>query len=137
MAAQLAEQVTVVAAAGTEGGGAALDQVIGMSVATGIITAGLLWIGYLHRQRRITWLQDLADKAGQKMNRPSWVALPSLLFISTIICAMFGFIWDVSLHIGKGRDAGPLANPAHYFIMVGLFLLFIAGLLTISVAPLY
>ncbi|MFL0283778.1 hypothetical protein ACJH6H_00770 [Mycobacterium sp. SMC-21] len=131
MAAQLAEQVTVVAAAGTEGGGAALDQVLGMSVATGIITAGLLWIGYLHRQRRITWLQNLADKAGRKMNRPSWVALPSLLFISTIICAMFGFIWDVSLHIGKGRDAGPLANPAHYFILVGLFLLFIAGSLSI------
>ena len=57
---------------------------------------------------------DLADAAGRKMNRPSWVALPSLLFISTIICAMFGFIWDVSLHIGKGRDAGPLANPAHF-----------------------
>lgn len=131
MAAQLAEQVTVVAAAGTEGGGAALDQVIGMSVATGIITAGLLWIGYLHRQRRITWLQDLAEAAGRTMNRPSWVALPSLLFISTIICAMFGFIWDVSLHIGKGRDAGPLANPAHYFILVGLFLLFIAGSLSI------
>ena len=40
---------------------------------------------------------------------------------------MFGFIWDVSLHIGKGRDSGPLANPAHYFILVGLFLLFVAG----------
>ena len=45
MAAQLAEQVTVVAAAGTEGGGAALDQVLGMSIATGIITAGLLYWG--------------------------------------------------------------------------------------------
>ena len=127
----MATQISVLAAAGTEGGGAALDQVLGMSVATGIITAGLLWIGYLHRQRRITWLQNLAETAGRKMNRPSWVALPSLLFISTIICAMFGFIWDVSLHIGKGRDAGPLANPAHYFILVGLFLLFIAGSLSI------
>jgi hypothetical protein len=65
------------------------------------------------------------------MNRPPWVALPTLLFTSTIICAMFGFIWDVSLHIGKGRDSGPLANPAHYFILVGLFLLFIAGSLAI------
>ena len=45
----------------------------------------------------------------------------------TLICALFGFIWDVSLHIGKGRDPGPLANPAHYFILVGLFLLFVAG----------
>jgi hypothetical protein len=42
---------------------------------------------------------------------------------------LFGFIWDVSLHIGKGRDPGPLANPAHYFILFGLFLLFIAGCL--------
>lgn len=121
----------MLAAAGTEGGGADLDQIIGVSVATGIITAGLLWIGILHRTRRITWLDTLANKVGAKMNRPPWVALPTLLFTSTIICAMFGFIWDVSLHIGKGRDSGPLANPAHYFILVGLFLLFIAGSLAI------
>lgn len=123
--------LSVLAEAGTEGGGADLDQIIGVSIATGIITAGLLWIGILHRTRRITWLDTLANKVGNKMNRPPWVALPTLLFTSTIICAMFGFIWDVSLHIGKGRDSGPLANPAHYFILVGLFLLFIAGSLAI------
>ncbi|MCW2517466.1 MAG: hypothetical protein JWR46_85, partial [Mycobacterium sp.] len=60
---------------------------------------------------------------------PAWVALPIALFITTIITALFGFIWDVSLHIGKGRDPGPLANPAHYFILFGLFILFIAGCL--------
>ena len=53
--------------------------------------------------------------------------MPLALFIATLICALFGFIWDVSLHIGKGRDPGPLANPAHYFILIGLFLLFVAG----------
>jgi hypothetical protein len=114
-------------AQGTEGGGAALDQVIGMSVATLVVTAGLLWIGYLHRQRRITWLNSLAEWAARKFKRPPWVALPMALFIATLICALFGFIWDVSLHIGNGRDSGPLANPAHYFILFGLFLLFIAG----------
>ncbi|AGB26442.1 hypothetical protein Mycsm_06289 [Mycobacterium sp. JS623] len=116
-----------VLAQGSEGGGAALDQVIGMSVAALVVTAGLLWIGYLHRQRRITWLNNLAEWAGRKFKRPPWVALPMALFIATLICALFGFIWDVSLHIGKGRDPGPLANPAHYFILFGLFLLFIAG----------
>jgi hypothetical protein len=116
-------------AEGTEGGGAALDQVIGMSVVAAVVTLGLLWIGYLHRQRRITWLNNLAEWAGTKFKRPPWVALPMALFISTLICALFGFIWDVSLHIGKGRDPGPLANPAHYFILFGLFLLFIAGCL--------
>src|SRR6478735_6172939 len=114
-------------AQGSEGGGSALDQVIGMSVVALILSLGLLWIGYLHRQRRITWLNSLAEWAGRKFNRPPWVALPMALFITTLICALFGFIWDVSLHIGKGRDPGPLANPAHYFILVGLFLLFVAG----------
>jgi len=118
-------------AAGTEGGGAALDQVIGMTVVAAVISVGLVWIGYLHRQRRITWLQNLADYAGRKFKRPPWVALPMALFITTLICALFGFIWDVSLHIGKGRDPGPLANPAHYFILFGLFLLFVAGCLAI------
>jgi hypothetical protein len=59
------------------------------------------------------------------------VALQVFLFTATIIAALFGFIWDVSLHIGKGRDPGPLANPAHYFILFGLFLLFIAGTVAI------
>jgi hypothetical protein len=118
-------------AKGTEGGGAALDQVFGMTVATAIVTGGLLWIGYLHRTRRVTWVQNLAEFTGRKYNRPPWVALQVLLFTATIICAMFGFIWDVSLHVGKGRDPGPLANPAHYFILIGLFLLFIAGMMTV------
>ncbi len=123
--------VTLTAAAGTEGGGAALDQVIGMSVVALIVTVALLWIGYLHRNRRITWLNNFAEWLGRKFHRPPWVALQVFLFTATIICALFGFIWDVSLHIGKGRDAGPLANPAHYFILIGLFLLFIAGSMAI------
>jgi hypothetical protein len=125
---QGSESVSITAR-GSEGGGAALDQVIGMSVVAFVVTAGLLWIGYMHRQRRITWLNNLAEYAARKFKRPPWVALPMALFITTLICALFGFIWDVSLHIGKGRDPGPLANPAHYFILFGLFLLFIAGCL--------
>jgi len=122
------ETVSVLAQGG-EGGGAALDQVIGMSVVALIVFAALMWIGYMHRQRRITWLNSLAEWSGRKFKRPPWVALPMALFIATLICALFGFIWDVSLHIGKGRDPGPLANPAHYFILFGLFLLFVAGCL--------
>ena len=123
------ESVQFVAAT-AEGGGAALDQVIGMSVVALVVTVALLWIGYLHRMRRITWLQNLAERTGVKFKRPPWVALQVFLFTATIIAALFGFIWDVSLHIGKGRDPGPLANPAHYFILFGLFLLFIAGTLS-------
>ena len=38
--------------------------------------------------------------------------------------------WDISLHIDNGRDAGPLANPAHYLILFGLFGIFAAGFLS-------
>ena len=39
--------------------------------------------------------------------------------------------WDISLHIDDGRDAGPLANPAHYLILFGLYGIFAAGFLAI------
>ncbi|MFE6858221.1 hypothetical protein [Nocardia sp. NPDC057668] len=106
-----------------------------MSGSAGVIGLILLWVGYLHRTRRITWLQRLADGLGRLFNRPGWVALPVALFLATILTALLGFIWDVSLHIGNGRDEGPLANPAHYFILVGLFFLFTAGM-TAIVLPL-
>ncbi|WP_068271798.1 hypothetical protein [Aldersonia kunmingensis] len=115
----------------SEGGGAALGQVFGMTAAAGVVSIVLLWIGYLHRTRKITWLARLADWAAGRLHRPPWAALPMLFFVTTIVCALFGFIWDVSLHIGKGRDSGPLANPAHYFILIGLFFLFIAGMLAV------
>src|SRR6476620_8070893 len=115
----------------SEGGGAALGQVFGLSMAAAIVSVVLLWVGYLHRTKKITWLARVADWSAGRLHRPPWAALPMLFFVTTIVCALFGFIWDVSLHIGKGRDAGPLANPAHYFILVGLFFLFIAGMLAV------
>ncbi|KLO41416.1 hypothetical protein ABW17_14355 [Mycobacterium nebraskense] len=111
--------------------GAGLDQVIGLSVAAVVISVVLLWIGHAHRTHRIEWLTRVADKLGEKFHRPSWVALPVLIFTTSIICALFGFIWDVSWHIGNGRDPGPLANPAHYFIIIGLFGVFLGGMVSV------
>jgi len=42
--------------------------------------------------------------------------------------------WDISLHIDNGRDPGPLANPAHYLILVGLYGVLLAGVLSIALA---
>ncbi|WP_245673509.1 hypothetical protein [Nocardia lijiangensis] len=102
-----------------------------MTGSAGLIALALLWVGYLHRTRRITWLGAAADRIGAVFNRPGWVALPIVMFLATILTALLGFIWDVSLHVGNGRDEGPLANPAHYFILAGLFFLFTAGMLAI------
>jgi hypothetical protein len=109
--------------------GAGLSQVIGLSIAAAVIAAAMLWVGYAYRTHRITWLGRIGDWLGEKFDRPSWVALPVLVFTTSIICALFGFIWDVSWHIGNGRDPGPLANPAHYFIVIGLFGIFLGGAL--------
>lgn len=111
--------------------GAGLNQVIGLSIAAMVIALVMLWVGHAHRTHRISWLGRFADRLGVKFKRPSWVALPVLVFTTSIIGALFGFIWDVSWHIGNGRDPGPLANPAHYFIIIGLFGIFVAGLLAI------
>jgi len=113
--------------------GAGLNQVIGLSIAAMLIALLMLWVGYAHRTRRISWLARIADRLAEKFNRPSWVALPVLVFTTSIICALFGFIWDVSWHIGNGRDPGPLANPAHYFIVIGLFGIFLAGAIAVVV----
>ena len=122
-------ELTYVAEAPARGAG--LNQVIGLSIAAVVIGVVMLWIGHAHRTHRIEWLTRIADKIGEKFHRPSWVALPVLVFTTSIICALFGFIWDVSWHIGNGRDPGPLANPAHYFIIIGLFGVFLAGMVSV------
>ena len=71
--------------------------------------------------------------AGRVGNLPPWVALPSALGTASLITALLGMYWDISLHIDNGRDAGPLANPAHYLILFGLFGIFAAGFLAMTI----
>ncbi|HUQ00505.1 MAG TPA: hypothetical protein VM093_08605 [Aeromicrobium sp.] len=109
-------------------GGAALDQVIGLTVGAGIVTAVLLLIAWQHRTHRIDWYERLGEAAGRTFGWTPWASLANIFVSATLVTALLGFLWDVSIHAGRGRDAGPLANPAHYFILFGLFFLFIAGM---------
>ncbi len=109
-------------------GGAALDQVIGLTAGSGVVTLILLYIAWQHRTHRIEWLQRLGEFAGRVLGTTAWAAVALVFITVTLVTADLGFMWDVSLHAGRGRDDGPLANPAHYFILVGLFFLFIAGM---------
>ena len=61
---------------------------------------------------------------------PAWAAIPAGIIIVSLITALFGMLWDISLHIAQGRDEGPLANTAHYFILAGLFGVFSSGFLS-------
>ncbi len=109
-------------------GGAELGQVIGLSIAATVVTAILLVVAWAHRTHRIDWFQKLGDRLGALHGEPGWSTIPTAFVGSSLIVALLGFMWDVSLHAGRGRDAGPLANPAHYLILYGLFALFIAGM---------
>jgi hypothetical protein len=113
--------------------GAALDQVIGASAAAIVLTGGLVVFGVAHRQGRTRGLRRLADRAAAISGLPYWSALPLGLASVSLLLALFGMYWDVSLHIDNGRDPGPLANPAHYFILAGLFGVFAAGFLAMVI----
>ncbi|MGA8987330.1 hypothetical protein [Aeromicrobium sp.] len=109
-------------------GGAELGQVVGLSIAAVLVTSVLLVIAWAHRTHRIEWFDRFGRLLGRRTGEPGWSTIPSLFVATSLIVALLGFMWDVSLHAGRGRDAGPLANPAHYLILYGLFALFIAGM---------
>jgi hypothetical protein len=109
-------------------GGAELGQVIGLSIAATVVTIVLLVIAWAHRTHRIEWFDRLGRRLGASHGEPGWSTIPTMFVASSLIVALLGFMWDVSLHAGRGRDAGPLANPAHYLILYGLFALFVAGM---------
>jgi hypothetical protein len=115
-------------------GGAAISEIVIATAGAGVITTALLLIGLGHRNGRITWLRLLGDVSAARSGMPAWAAIPSGLAAISLIGALFGMLWDISLHIDDGRDPGPLANPAHYFILAGLFGTFTAGFLAIVLA---
>ena len=113
-------------------GGAGLGEVIGATSGALVATAALLTLAIGHRSGRSNTLRRAAGWAERLTGIPGWAALPSMLVTVALITALFGMYWDISLHIDDGRDPGPLANPAHYFILVGLFGIFAAGLIAIA-----
>src|SRR3954449_12171477 len=123
---------TVLAAGDPPAGGAGLGQVVGATLGGLVATAVLIWIITAHRSGRIAWVGKLANLAERQTGLPGWASLPSALIGGSLLIAVFGMYWDISIHIDKGRDPGPLANPAHYFILVGLFGVFFCGIVSIA-----
>jgi hypothetical protein len=120
-----------VAEAAKPAGGAALGEVVIATAGAMLATGALLVLGFLHRAGRTNLLRKVGEKASQQTGLPPWAAVPSQLVAVSLVVALIGMYWDISLHIDDGRDAGPLANPAHYFILAGLFGTFAAGFLAI------
>jgi hypothetical protein len=106
-----------------------MGQVIGGTIGAAILTALMLGVAIGHRSGRIQFVQRLGDRCGAILGLPGWSALPLLVLGDFLLVAVFGMYWDISIHLDNGRDPGPFANAAHYFILVGLFGIFFAGLL--------
>ena len=113
-------------------GGAALDQVL---IATGgglLVTAAIFVLCVGHRTGRIPLLGYANTISPALSGLPGWAGLPSLIALLTLVPALFGLQWDESLHIGQGRDDGPLANPSHYLLLGGIFGAFAAGVIAMA-----
>ncbi|HEX2233483.1 MAG TPA: hypothetical protein VHG69_08975, partial [Thermoleophilaceae bacterium] len=113
-------------------GGAELVEVVAATGGAVLLTAALIALAHLHRAGRTDLLRRAAGWAARRTGLTAWSALPSLLVALSLVTALFGMYWDIALHIDDGRDAGPLANPAHYFILIGLFGIFASGLIAIA-----
>ena len=113
-------------------GGADIGEVV-LATALGLgLTVVLLALVWAHRTRRTTVLTRAGDRIGSSGGVPAWVALPTVLTTLSLLTALLGMLWDIALHIGDGRDEGPLANPAHFLILFGLFGVFAGGVLACS-----
>ena len=116
-------------------GGAEIAQVF---LATTLISGafGLLALAVMrHRSGKGTALARAADAAERATGVPGWASLPISVATVSLIVAAIGMYWDISIHIDQGRDAGPLANIAHYPILLGLMGIFASGWLAIFLPP--
>ena len=115
-------------------GGAAVGEAIAATAGAMVATALLAVLIAGHRGGRITVLARVASAAERHTGLPAWASVPSLLMGISLLTAVLGMYWDIALHIDNGRDAGPLANPAHYLILIGLYGVLVAGVLSIALA---
>src|SRR4051812_1187850 len=125
--------MTTLIAAVDPAGGAAIGEVIGATAGAMVATTLLFALGFGHRSGRTQLLERWSGFAARVAGLPKWVALPSAIGTGSLIVALLGMYWDISLHIDNGRDPGPLANPAHYLILFGLFGIFAAGFLAMAI----
>ena len=124
--------LTTAAESAKPAGGAAIGEVVGATAGALVATTILFTLIYRHRTGKTQLLEKLAGFSERLTGMPGWASLPSVVGTSSLLVALLGMYWDIALHINVGRDEGPLANPAHYLILVGLFGIFAAGCIAVG-----
>src|SRR5688500_376090 len=113
-------------------GGAAIGEIVIATVGAGVITAAMVAIVLGHRTGKLPQVGRLSAFAERNSGIPGWASLPLFFVAGALLIAVLGMYWDIAIHIDEGRDEGPLANGAHYLILIGLFGVFFAGLLSMA-----
>ena len=116
----------------TPAGGAAIGEALAATAGALVITALMLGVVVGHRSGRLPQVARVAAFAERSSGIPGWASLPLFFVAGALGVAVLGMYWDISIHLDEGRDEGPLANAAHYFILAGLFGVFFAGVLSMT-----
>jgi len=111
--------------------GAPLGDLVPATIVAAVAIALVGAMAFGHRRGAFGALARISDKVEAASGVPGWAVIPSAVGGASLLCAAFGYYWDVSWHIDRGRDPGPFANPAHWFIIVGLAGIAFAGVIAI------
>jgi hypothetical protein len=115
-------------------GGAALGQVFLGTAIFVVLFAVTLTMAYRVRMGKSSPIGWAGRRISRINNIPGWATFPQVFLTGSLLVAVFGMYWDISLHIGQGRDPGPLANPAHFWILFGLFGIVASGISAAALA---
>ena len=113
-------------------GGGATDQILIGTLVAMVVTGLFLALIAGHRKGRVAVLGNLSNFSQRVSGLPGWCSLPLAIAGGSLIIAVLGMYWDISIHIDQGRDEGPFANASHYLILIGLFGITAAGLLAMA-----
>jgi hypothetical protein len=115
-------------------GGAPTWQLIALFGVYTVGTAAVVLLVQAHRFGRTRVLARAGAVAAWVFRVPGWAALPVTVAVAGLLAAMWGGVWDIGYHIDNGRDEGPLGNPGHWPLLLGIFTTFAAGILCVGMA---
>ncbi|MFL5797700.1 MAG: hypothetical protein ACJ77A_07165 [Actinomycetota bacterium] len=109
------------------------EQVIPATAVFIVIVGVVAFLAVRYRQGRAPRLRAAVERVERRSGMPAWASIGPILTLGSLVVAAFGFYWDVSVHIGKGRDSGPFGTPAHFPIVFGLLGMALAGVIAVVI----